>query len=196
MLAEAGIEPMKHAHRCAILACAIGLLFGLVERSRSENVNEFNLPGVQQLSHQASARLMNGISYTFRALAAVELGDPKEADGMRREALGTLRATRDEFQRIKNEMKAQDINFSKAPKTLNNVAIETVFKRRGYNLPKNTVDLADIAIKEIELYIAAVDALRFDGPASSRPVVLRMNDELHRLMELGVAISSLSDAAT
>lgn len=187
---------MKRWHRYATVVSAVACLqLVLAGRAHLENVNEFNLPGVQELSHQASARLMNGIGFTFRALGAVEQGDPKGADGMRREALGTLRQTRENFQRIRNEMKAQEINFSKAPKTLNNVPIEIVFRRRGYGLPKNTVELAEIAIKEIDLYIAAVEALRFDGPANSRPAVLRLNDELHRLMELGVAISTLSDAA-
>jgi hypothetical protein len=196
MPAKSGGEAMTFRHRFAVVVCAAACLQLVIARpAQSENINEFNLPGVQQLSHQASARLLNSISYTFRALAAAEQGDPKGADGMRREALGMLRATHDDFQRIRNEMKAQNIDFSKAPKTLGNAPMEVVFRRRGYNLPKTTAELAEIAIKEIDLYVAAVEALRFDGPANSRPAVLRVNDELHRLMELGVAISTLSDAA-
>jgi hypothetical protein len=139
--------------------------------------------------------MLNGVGAVFRALAVAEQGDPKGADGMRREALSMLKTARDGFQRMRNEMKPQTIDFGKAPKTLKNIPIEMVFRRRGHELPKDTAVLADVALKELDRYIAAIDKLTFEGGGKSRPAILQMNDDLHRLMELGVAISSLADAA-
>jgi hypothetical protein len=186
---------MSRSYRRAGLGLAALALVALSSAAHAENINEFNLPGVGQLSHQASADMLNGISYVFRALAAAEQGDPRAAAGMRSEALAALKKARENFQRVRNEMKSQDINFEKAPKTIGSASMEAVFRRRGYDLPKNTTALADVALKELDRYTAAIEALSFEGGGKARPAILRANDDLHRLTELGVAISTLSDAA-
>jgi hypothetical protein len=177
--------------------CAVALILSLATPPvRAENVNEFKFPEAQNLSRQASSQLLNSIGMTFRALAAAEQGNRDSANGLKREALSILEAARADFGRVKNEMKRRTIDLGRAPPTLNNIPIQMIFQQRGYPVPRDTAELADIALREAERYNTVLQALDFGDPNRSRPAVLRLNDQLHRLMALGVAISQLADAST
>jgi hypothetical protein len=175
--------------------CAATLTWAAPSALHAENVNEFNFPEVRNLSHQASSRLLAAVGATFRALAEAELGNKGGADGMRREALSMLQNALKDFQQIKNQMKPHKLDLAKAA-PINNVKVDVIFRRRGYEVPTDTAQLADIALREIGAYIKAVSALDFSGQGKGRSAVYRLNDELHRMMALGIAISQLADTAS
>ena len=162
--------------------------------ARAENVNEFDLPEIRDLSRQASSGLLSAISTTFQALAAAEQGNTDDARGRRREALSMLESAMGDFLQIKRRMKPRTLNLKQTP-MISGVEIEDIFKQHGYPMPSDTSQLAEIAINEIGLYIKAVRALEFDGHGRGRSAVFHLSVQLHRLMALGIAISQLADSA-
>lgn len=190
------IVSIRHTVVAVALVVAMTGEFAFVEThpARAANVNEFNFEDAREVSHQASAGLLNGISQTFQALARAEVGDVQGANGRKSEAIALLRSSREGFQRIVNEMKERKIDYKKLSSA--DSLIAEVFQRRGYRVPQTTKDLAVIALREIDLYLAAVERLELGDPKTSRPALLRVNDELHRLMELGIFISELADVSS
>jgi hypothetical protein len=163
--------------------------------ARAEIINEFNFPEVREVSHQDSARMLDACGMMFRALAAAERGDRGGANGLKKEAASMLQSARDEFQRMAREMKARPIVPALAPRLPNGAPIEAIFAQRGVAIPKDTAQLADLALTQIEQFAAAVNAIDFETPAAARAGTLRVNDGLYRLVTFGVAISNLADTA-
>ncbi len=97
------------------IAPVLALILASGQSARAENINEFNLSGVKEISHQASRVLLNGIVETFKAIAVAEDGDANGANGRKREAVSLLRRSQELYQKLVNEMKAQKIKYEKVP---------------------------------------------------------------------------------
>ena len=177
------------------IAPVLALILASGQSARAENINEFNLSGVKEISHQASRVLLNGIVETFKAIAVAEDGDANGANGRKREAVSLLRRSQELYQKLVNEMKAQKINYEKVPPNGFPRPLPQILERHGHRMPQTTTELASIALKELEKYLSAVEPLQFGVVSVSRPQLLVVNDRLHSVMELGIVISQLSDTA-
>ena len=178
------------------IAPVLALILASGQSARAENINEFNLSGVKEISHQASRVLLNGIVETFKAIAVAEDGDANGANGRKREAVSLLRRSQELYQKLVNEMKAtQKINYEKVPPNGFPRPLPQILERHGYRMPQTTTELASIALKELEKYLSAVEPLQFGVVSVSRLQLLVVNDRLHSVMELGIVISQLSDTA-
>ena len=62
-------------------------------------------------------------------------------------------------------------------------------------MPKTAAGLAKIALGEVNIFSEAVSGLKFGQKDLSRAAVLRVSAALKRVLDVGVVISALPDAA-
>ena len=185
-----------HRRGCIALAIAVVCTGVCGTSATAEYVNEFPFPEVTKQAHEASAVLLEGISMTFRAIAQAERGNQDGARGNQKEALSLFTRSQELFSQVRREMRVRPISLVKAPKMFAGRPIEAIFASYKLAVPKSTAELAAIADGQLTAYKKAVELINFGERSASRAQIDEMTRQLRSLMELGLIISALADAAT
>jgi hypothetical protein len=158
----------------------------------AELVLNFPLKGDNAFSRQASAALLYGATQILAAIQMAEIDRDKASSNLK-EGLSYLEKARQMFAEVQKRAGSAPLNPEKMK--LLKEAVARIVSTHKITMPKTMDELSQLAMSEVNRFMAATKEMGFDSTQRARSTTLTFSAAINRLLDVGVLVSELADTA-